>query len=249
MSKKNSDKKGKIKMTEQINNSNNIELDPNVIEFEKEAKIQQEQKEQELENKIDEPLIKNQKVSKKNNKKQHKKSKALVACFVLLLAVGVGGNWYFENSSLGEKIKPILSSEEVKTLGQAEFVDANANQSNQNEYFTKARVERQSTRDEALEKLQALVDNADNNKEQSVNATNEIAKISKHIAIENKVETLVTAKGVKNCLAIVNTDGNKIDIIVDVDELNEQIIMQIKDVAIEQLGCTFEDVTIIQANK
>lgn len=248
MSKKNSEKKNRVKLTDVLKNSDDMEQDPNIIEFEKEAQIQQELKEKENEENIElteKPLVE-PKLKQKQKKKSHK-AQAIVAGFVFLLAVGVGGNWYFENSSLGEKIKPILSNDEVKTLGQAEFVDATTQLSKESEYFTKARVDRQTARDQALEKLQAVVDKTDATDQESVNATNEIAKISKYISIENKVETLVSAKGVSNCLAVVSSDGTRIDVIVDTEELTDQIIMQIKDVAMEQLGCTFEDVTIIQS--
>ena len=65
---------------------------------------------------------------------------------------------------------------------------------------------------------------------------------------ENKIETLVTAKGVKNCIAVINEDGTKVDVIVDVEELSDTVILQIKEIAVAQLDCTYSDVTIIQSN-
>ena len=64
---------------------------------------------------------------------------------------------------------------------------------------------------------------------------------------ENKIETLVKAKGVKNCLAVISEDGTKVDVIVDVEELTDEIILQIKEISMEQLKCGFENVTIIQS--
>ena len=68
-----------------------------------------------------------------------------------------------------------------------------------------------------------------------------------NITKENKIETLVTAKGINNCIAIINDDGTKVDIIVDVKDLNDTVILQIKDIATSQMNCSFEDVTIIQS--
>ena len=48
-------------------------------------------------------------------KKKSKRRKALFSLFVLLLAVGVGGNWYWENSDISSKINTISSN---KTLGE-----------------------------------------------------------------------------------------------------------------------------------
>ena len=40
----------------------------------------------------------------------------------------------------------------------------------------------------------------------------------------------------------------RVDVIVDVDDLSDTLILQIKEIAIQQLGCSFENVSIIQSN-
>ena len=179
--------------------------------------------------------------------KRARNNKFTVAVFVFLLGVGVMGNWYYENTDLSSNIKPIINN--TKTLGQAELVDATTTQQvkEPSEYFSSARVDRQTARDEALEKLQAVVDSTDKSKDAKRVASEEISRISSNISIENKIETLVTAKGVDNCLAVVNNDGSRVDIIVDAEKLTDELIMQIKDIAMQQLGCSFENISIIQS--
>lgn len=184
-----------------------------------------------------------------------RKTRASVAAFVLLLAVGVMGNWYYENTDLSSTVKPIITKSETgtKTLGEAEYVDAptsiteDSTEKNENEYFSTARLERQNARDEAIEKLQAVVSSTEEGTDARTDAEAKIALISSYIGIENKIETLVTAKGVNNCIAVVSDDGNRVDVIVDVEELTDTIILQIKEVAMQQLGCSFENVSIIQS--
>lgn len=180
-------------------------------------------------------------------KRKAKKTKVAVASFVLLLGVGVIGNWYYENTDLSKSIKPMLSSSQTKTLGQAEYVGATTQAVTENEYFSSARVERQNARDASIEKLQAVIDKTDESESARKEASKQIAKISNHITIENKIETLVTAKGVNNCLAVINEDGTRVDVIVDVEELNDNTILQIKEIAMQQLKCSFSDVSIIQS--
>lgn len=179
--------------------------------------------------------------------KKAKKTRIAISCFALLLAVGVVGNWYWENSDISSKVSTISSAKE-KILGEATYVDATTEKATENSYFSSARVDRQTARDESLEKLQKIVDSQTENKEAQKEAADKIAKISDNIAIENKIETLVTAKGINNCLAVINENSKKIDIIVDVEDLTDTIILQIKEIATGQLGCSFEDVTIIQSN-
>lgn len=182
----------------------------------------------------------------KTEKKKARKTKVAISCFVLLLAVGVMGNWYWENSDLSSKVSTISSAKD-KILGEATYVDATTEQTTENEYFSSARIDRQTARDESIEKLQAIIDSSTEDNDAKKEATSKIAQISDTINKENKIETLVTAKGVNNCIAVINETTNKVDIIVDAEDLTDNLILQIKEIATSQLGCSFEDVTIIQS--
>ena len=180
--------------------------------------------------------------------KKAKKTRIAISCFALLLAVGVVGNWYWENSDISSKINTVAG--QTKTLGEAKYVDATTEATTivENDYFSSARLERQSARDSALEKLQAVINATDESEESRRAASEGVAKLSSHIEIENKIETLVQAKGVNNCLAVVSDDSSRVDVIVDVQDLTDEIILQIKEIATQQLNCSFENVTIIQSN-
>ena len=181
-------------------------------------------------------------------KRKTRKTKTSISVFLLLLAVGVGGNWYWENSDISSKISSVTSS--TKTLGEATYVDAptEVTTAAANDYFSSARIERQNSRDASLENLQKIIDSTEESDEARKTAAESVAAISSYIEIENKIETLVQAKGVNNCLAVVNDDGTRVDVIVDVQELTDEVILQIKEIATQQLNCGFENVTIIQSN-
>ena len=181
----------------------------------------------------------------KAENKKRKRFVSAVAAFVIILGVGVMGNWYYQNSDVSSTIQPLIDSATEKTLGKAELVDATANVE-ENTYFTKARMERNTARDTALEKLQAVVDSADEESTAKDLAAENIARISNFITIENKIETLVCAKGVSNCVAVIKDDGSRVDVVVDCETLDDTTIMQIKDIAMSQLQCSFENVSIIQ---
>ena len=185
----------------------------------------------------------------KKIKKGNRRFKAAVALTIVVLAVGVAANWYWENSDISDSVQPVLSAveEKTKTIGEATYVDATTEATTQNEYFSTARVERQQARDEALENLQSVADGATGSVKENAEAN--IEKISSYITIENKIETLVKAKGINNCLAVVSDDGQGVQIIVDSQDLDDQTILQIKEIAIDQLGCSYENVTIIQSKQ
>ena len=185
----------------------------------------------------------------KKDRKKRKKYISTVAAFVLILGVGVVGNWYYQNTDVGSTIQPLIDSATEKTLGKAELVDATTTDVKESgTYFTKARMERNSARDTALEKLQAIVSNTSETEGARTVAAENITRISNFITIENKIETLVCAKGIDNCIAVVKDDGSGVDVVVDCKTLDDTTIMQIKDIAMSQLQCGFEDVSIIQSN-
>lgn len=185
----------------------------------------------------------------KKDRKKRKKYISTVAAFVLILGIGVVGNWYYQNTDVGSTIQPLIDSATEKTLGKAELVDATTTDVKESDtYFTKARMERNSARDTALEKLQAIVSNTSETEGARTVAAENITRISNFITIENKIETLVCAKGIDNCIAVVKDDGSGVDVVVDCKTLDDTTIMQIKDIAMSQLQCGFEDVSIIQSN-
>ena len=109
-------------------------------------------------------------------------------------------------------------------------------------------MERNTARDTALEKLQTVISNTSETEAARTAAAENIARISNFITIENKIETLVCAKGIDNCIAVIKDDGSGVDIVVDCETLDDTTILQIKDIAMSQLQCGFEDVSIIQSN-
>ena len=168
-------------------------------------------------------------------KKKDKRTKTALSIFVLLLAIGLGGNWYWQNSDISSKINTIVSSD--KTLGEATYVDAPTELTTkpESDYFSTARLERQTTRDAALEQLQLVIAGTDESEESRIAASQGVARLTANMEIENKIEMLVQAKGVNNCLAVINEDGTRVDVIVDVEELTDELILQIKEIAMQQL--------------
>ncbi|MBR4240895.1 MAG: SpoIIIAH-like family protein [Eubacterium sp.] len=195
--------------------------------------------------KKEKPILTEQEIKKK----KARKTKLAAASFVFILSVGILGNWYYQNSDLTSNISPMIESSETKTLGEAEFVAGVAEEDNSGDYFNSARINRQKTRDESLEVLQKVVDSSEENSEAKNSAAQSIAKISDNIAAENKIETLVCAKNIDNCLAVISNEGDKVDVIVDCKELSKTIIMQIKDIAMKESGCSFENISVIQTNQ
>ena len=111
-------------------------------------------------------------------------------------------------------------------------------------YFSSVELDRKRTRDEALEVLQSVVDNASASEAAKTEAIAKIAAIAKTMDIEANIETLIEAKGFEECVAVVNNDSA--NIVVKSDGLQAAQISQINEIVYEQAGISPVNIKIIQ---
>lgn len=169
------------------------------------------------------------------------KRNIIIACSVFLIGAAVLLNWIlFSGSS---------SNDGYDGYDQPSGnISDNLNQDNtatdaDNTYFSATQVSRQRARDEALEVLQAVVDNAESSETAKTEALAGISAIAEEIQKEANIESLITAKGFEQCVAVLN--GDSISIIVSADTLQPAQLAQINSIVYEQTGIAPSGVTII----
>ena len=111
-------------------------------------------------------------------------------------------------------------------------------------YFSSVQVSRQRTRDEAIEVLQAVVDNESSTETAKNEALAEINKLAGIMATEANIETLIVAKGFEECVAVIS--GDSASIVVSSDGLNVSEIAQINEIVYSEAGISPINVTIIE---
>jgi stage III sporulation protein AH len=111
-------------------------------------------------------------------------------------------------------------------------------------YFSSVQVSRQRTRDEAIEVLQSVVDNAASTEAAKNEALAQIGRIADIMEAEANIETLIVAKGFEECVAVIS-DGS-ISIVVKSDGLKPAQISQINEIVYEQSGIKPSNVKIIE---
>ena len=167
------------------------------------------------------------------------KRNIIIACAVVLIGVAVLMNFIlFSGTSNGGYDGYDQPSGNVSdNVGDSTATDANA-------YFSATQVSRQRARDEALEVLQAVVENVDATEAMKNEALAEIAVIADEIQKEANIESLITAKGFEACVAVINNDTASI--VVKADDLQPAQIAQINAIVYEQAGILPSGVTIIR---
>jgi len=165
------------------------------------------------------------------------KRNIVIAASVLLIGVAVLLNFLLFTGNNGQDG---YDGYDQPSGNVQETPDTNANTGT---YFSATQVSRQRARDEALEVLQSVVDNVEADETVKAEALAGISAIAEEIQKESNIESLITAKGFEQCVAVLN--GDSISIVVSADTLQPAQIAQINEIVYSQTGIAPAGVTII----
>ena len=110
-------------------------------------------------------------------------------------------------------------------------------------YFSSVEVSRQRARDEALEVLNAVVENDQASEEVKAEAMAEIQTIAKEMSQESNIESILMSKGFTQCIAVINGDSANI-VVQSEGQLQTAQLAQINAVVYEQTGIEPVNITI-----
>lgn len=184
-----------------------------------------------------------------------KKRQLLLATLVIALGAAVFINRYY-NAPKMESAATVGGAVQKETdkganLGDARYVistdvtlDDAAAQAVASEYFSGAKLRRQTVRDEALEALNDIIKDKESSQEAISKATDAVLSMSNEIAVEGDIENLLSAK--IGCESLVVLNAGKADVIVENGSLDDVSVVQIKDIVVNQTGYPVENITIIE---
>ena len=182
------------------------------------------------------------------------KRNLMIAGAVMLIGVAVVLNWVFFSSSDGSDgftydASAGMSSGYGTTMtttavGADTTIEPSDVLSDVDSYFSSVEVSRQRARDEALEVLNAVVDNEKADEVVKAEALKEIQTIAKEMAQESNIESLLMSKGFEQCVAVIS--GNNANIVVKNEgQLQAAQLAQINAVVYEQAGIEPMNITIV----
>lgn len=164
----------------------------------------------------------------------------------IILSVLVIGGAVWLNIALFSSGAKETGSSAGKDNSYVESPDAGSNLVDEiDSFFASTQVERQRSRDEAIEVLQLVVENPEALDESKSLAMSEISKIAATIDSESKIETLVTAKGIEKCIAVISDSGCNV-IVKTASALLPNQVAQIQEIVYEQAGILPANVKIIE---
>ena len=172
-----------------------------------------------------------------------KRRQLILATLVVALGGEVFVNWYYTgNNSTIQSPEETTSTEYVQNLGEAQYVNATGEES---EYFSEVKLNRQKSRDEALEKLNKSLEKAKTGSKEAKEITKSIDTLTAQIKLESDVEALISAKLASECVAVINEKSAQV--VVSKDALNEDSALQIIDVVTTNTDLTADKIKISQS--
>ncbi len=176
------------------------------------------------------------------------KKQIVMSGLVILLGVAVYANYLNSASTLNVAEKEIESG----NYGDVQFVSSDisgkteisVSSTSSDEYFAQARLDKQKSRDEAVEVLQTFYFGGDSTDEELAVIAQDVIEVGNYIETEVKVENLLKAQGFTEALCYLSdTSAN---VIVKTNGLDSAQAAQIKSTLLGEIAIPVENITILE---
>ena len=175
------------------------------------------------------------------------KKQLVAAGLTVLLGTAVAVNFIYS----GGKDKKLTEPEgEVSgtTYGEADLVsvDKSGEAADSSAYFAQARLDKQSSREEAAEVLQSMYQGGDLTKDELAAVEVDAMKMGGYIESENKIESMLKAQGFEDALCYLS--DSSANIIVKTPGLDAAGAAKIKSTLLSEAEFTNDQITIVEVN-
>lgn len=188
------------------------------------------------------------------------KKHLVAAGLALVLAVGLYANFAIGSNVSGKSTSEdnygdtrLVSNENGNTSKSSDkkdsdIVSASANTEKETdsseEYFAKARIDKQASREEAKETLRSIYGGGDMTKDELAVVAQDAQQLTDLMEAENKIETTLKAQGFEDVLCYLS--DNSANIIVKSSGLDTAQAAQIKSALLAEVEVAGENITIVE---
>ena len=174
--------------------------------------------------------------------------KNMVAAGILVtVCAGIYLNWMFTGGDTTKELTDTLNadkvmSDELLILGDSSLQVGGSNTSI--DYFAAVRLSRQQARDSAVNLLQEAMAYGDKN-EVEVSA-DKLEQIVQTALSEAQIESLIIAKGYKDCVAYMSDAGISVAVASPEGGLKDADVSLIADIVMTQSEYTMADIRVVE---
>lgn len=172
------------------------------------------------------------------------KKNLMAASVLLVVCTGIYVNWMYTNAEDVADLTDKLDAETV--LSQDGIVMEESKDNTQDigsDYFAAVRLSRQEARDSAVNLIQEAMAYGDSNQQQQTNA--QLEKIVQIALCEAQIESLVIAKGYRDCVAYMSDSGISVAVASPEGGMDEQDVAVIADIVLTQTELSFSQIRVV----
>ena len=183
------------------------------------------------------------------------KKQIIIVGLTLILGVAIYINYLVgTNMTSDTPVSADDKSQSAGVYGEEQFVSMNGEthpsadhlsaSSDIEAYFAQARLDKQSSRAEAIEVLQSIYAGGDSTETELAVVAQDAAALSGYIESESKIENVLRAQGFEDVLCYLSESGASV--IVRTDGLNTAQAAQIKNALLSEVDIPAEKITILE---
>lgn len=177
------------------------------------------------------------------------KKNLMAVAILLTVCSGIYLNWVYSGGKDTQNLEQTLNADKVMSddmllLGDKDKVETNNNSNTATNYFAAVRLSRQEARDSAVSLLQEAMAYGSQKQVEQSNA--QLEEIIEDALCEAQIESLVIAKGYKDCVAYVTENGISVAVAAPEGGLQQADVAVIADVVMSQSEFTLNDIRVIE---
>lgn len=176
------------------------------------------------------------------------KRNAVIAGVLVVVCAGIYLNWLYNSKT--PELTETLDADKIlgeSTLVINDTIEPDAAQvmqkQNSDEYFAQMRLSRQEARDKAVTLLQETIAYADG--ENTAQTSRELEAIVADALAESEIESLVIAKGYRDCVAYITDDGISLAVAAPEKGLQQSDVSLLADVVMSQTDFKLADIRVV----
>jgi len=183
----------------------------------------------------------------------------VLSCLTLILGVAVYLNYVLSGgvglepartaSLMQEKEEPAAAQgDDLMDYGTAEMVNATPAEAvpTKADYFAQARLDKQTSRDHAVQTLQSIIGGGDLSQDEMVTQAIDAVTLSKLVESESVIENLILSQGYSDC--VVYLDQNTAKVVLETEGLDAAHAAAIKEIILTETEVPAEGIRIFEVS-
>ena len=175
------------------------------------------------------------------------KKNVVAAAVLVTVCSGIYLNWLYTADQPQSFTQTLdaqkLMDDELLVMGELDSQEA-AGQEDVGDYFAAVRLSRQQARDHAVNLLQEAM--AYGEASDSAASSENLDEIVQTALCEAQIESLVVAKGYRDCVAYMNEDGISVAVAAPEEGLQQADVAVITDIILTQSDYDLTDIRVVE---